>query len=184
MLETVTTDTIAEAQDGNVQAITEIYERYHSSVFRYLYYRLGDRETAEDLTSEVFLKMMRALPDYRQQTAPFQAWLFQIARFLSIDHFRKNNHRQEVELTEIVTDQNPRIDTIVAQKLNAELLQQFLGKLPTDQREVLVMRFLVGMPITEVARVLHKSDDAIKGLQRRGLITMRLFFEKMEITYD
>jgi RNA polymerase sigma factor (sigma-70 family) len=86
MLNTVDPNTILGAQAGRPEQVTALYEHYHAGIYRYLYYRVGDRQTAEDLTSEVFLRMIRNLKGYRLQGSmgPFQAWLFQIAHNLAM----------------------------------------------------------------------------------------------------
>jgi RNA polymerase sigma factor (sigma-70 family) len=94
----ITNDVILKAQQGDTAKIGVLFQRYHQTVFRYLYYRVNDLHTAEDLTSEVFMRMLRALPDYRLQGVSFQAWLFQIARNLSVDYFRKSSIHPNVEL--------------------------------------------------------------------------------------
>jgi RNA polymerase sigma-70 factor, ECF subfamily len=175
---------IERAKEGDMQAIGTIYERYHTPVYRYLFFRTGDHATAEDLTSEVFLRVLRALPDYQTRHTPFQAWLFQIARFLTIDHYRKNNRFLLEDLPETLAAETERPENLVNQLLNAELLNQALDTLLPDQREVVLLRFLIGMPIHEVAQTLHKTEDAIKGLQRRGLMALRDALKEMEITYD
>lgn len=175
---------IERAKEGDMQAVGSIYERYHTPIYRYLYFRTGDHATAEDLTSEVFLRVLRALPEYQTRHTPFQAWLFQIARFLTIDYYRKNNRYQHEELTDTLPAETERTETLVNQQLNAEILNQALDTLLPDQREVVLLRFLIGMPIHEAAQTLHKSEDAIKGLQRRGLMALRDALKEMEITYD
>ena len=80
MLDALNPDLIRRAQDGETIVVSEIYDRYQRSIFRYLYYRVGDQQTAEDLTSEVFLRMIEKISLYQEQRTSFQAWLFQIAR--------------------------------------------------------------------------------------------------------
>ena len=87
-------DLIQRARRGDPGSITWLFERYQPVLFRYLYYRLGDWQSAEDLTSEVFIRMLRALPGYQPQAAPFQGWLFLIARNLAVDHFRRSGRSE------------------------------------------------------------------------------------------
>lgn len=177
------TDFIAHAQQGDAAVIGELYERYHASIFRYLYYRVGDRQTAEDLTSEVFLRLIHSLPGFHPQKVSFQAWLFQIARNIVIDDYRKQSVRNHVELEEhLIAGTDDPSNTIEA-NLTSESLRQALNKLSDEQRDVIVMRFVAGMPINEVAQALNKSEDSIKGLQRRALITLRDILTEWEITY-
>ena len=165
--------------------MTTLYEHYHAGIFRYLYYRVGDRQTAEDLTSEVFLRMIRNLGGYRLQgsSAPFQAWLFQIAHNLATDHFRRTSNHPQVTLAEHLASADPEPDAGVERRLTHEHLRLALSRLNEDQRDVVVLRFVVGLPITEVAHTLHKSDDAVKGLQRRGLSALRDFLSDLEASY-
>ena len=95
-------DLVTRAQKGSADAAGQLYERHYRSIFRYLFYRTGDQQAAEDLTGEVFLKMVQALPAYRVTSATFRTWLFQIARNLSIDHFRRSQTHPVVTLEEYI----------------------------------------------------------------------------------
>jgi len=173
MLEMQKVDWLKKAQRSDPVVLGELFERYHRDIFWYLYYRVGDMHIAEDLTSEVFLRMLSALPGYRPISTSFQAWVFQIARNLSIDHYRRSNHRQDIELGEDLPVESDDPLNMVEQGLTAERLHQALTLLPDSQRDVLILRFINGLPIGDVAQALHKSEDAIKGLQRRGLNALR-----------
>jgi RNA polymerase sigma-70 factor (ECF subfamily) len=163
--------------------IAELYERYRLSIFRYLYYKVGDPHTAEDLASEVFVRMIAALPGYQPKAIAFQAWLFQIARNLAIDHYRKGKLRDHLQLEEnLVAGEDDPVNTF-EQGLTSNVLKKALTKLPDEQRDVIVMRFVSGMPIGEVAQSLHKSENSIKGLQRRGLIALREILTEWEVIY-
>jgi RNA polymerase sigma-70 factor (ECF subfamily) len=166
-------DLVTRAQKGSTDAAGQLYERHYRSIFRYLFYRTGDQQAAEDLTGEVFLKMVQALPAYRVTSATFRTWLFQIARNLSIDHFRRSQTHPVVTLEEYIPDGEKAPESQADQRLTGARLQVALAQLKTEQRDVVVMRFVEEMPIGEVAAVLHKSEDAVKGLQRRALIALR-----------
>jgi RNA polymerase sigma-70 factor (ECF subfamily) len=184
MLKIVDPDLIVRAQRGETKVITSLYERFHPDIFRYLYYKVGDIQTAEDLTSEVFLRMLQALPGYRMQKVPFQAWLFQIARNLVIDHYRSMNRRNHIQLDENITAGGDNLAATVERGLNGENLRRALTHLSDDQRDVILMRFVSGMPIAQVAQALHKSEDAVKGLQRRALVALRQILADWEVAYD
>ena len=183
MLEEVDTELVKRAQKGDTAVISALYERYHPTVFRYLYYRVGDKHAAEDLTSEVFIRMMRALPGFQLRSASFQAWLFQIARNLAIDHYRKTSTRDLVQLEDNLVVSGEDVEPSIERKLNSQRLQQALTRLTDDQSDVIVLRFVANMPIAQVAQTLHKSEDSIKGLQRRGLIALREILSDWEVTY-
>jgi RNA polymerase sigma-70 factor (ECF subfamily) len=183
VLEVLNEDLIHRAQEGEPIVVSAIYERYQRGIFRYLYYRVGDQQTAEDLTSEVFLRMIEALKNYNNHKISFQAWLFQIARNLSIDHYRKMSVQQNVPLEDNLPIDEKEPLELVSQELTSEKLRQALVKLPENQRDVIVMRFISGMPIGEVAESLHKSEDSIKGLQRRALLALREILNQWEVSY-
>ena len=167
-------DPIALAQQGDVEAIGVLYDQHHEALFRYIWSRTGDRDLAEDLTSDVFMRMLSALPNYRSSTAPFRAWLYRIARNLLVDYYRKKGGRISVSLNHSVTlgdDDNPI--SIVEHKLTLERAHHALAKLDETQREVVALRFLGGLSLQEVATVLEKSENAIKALQHRGLTALR-----------
>ncbi len=178
----IQTDLILRARDGDPAVIGAIYERFRLSVFRYLYYRIGDRQAAEDLTSDVFLRMIRSIPAYRPRNVTFQAWLFQIARNIAIDHYRKMKFRNHAELEEDMAAREDDLDTSIDRSLTHKHLKNALAQLTEDQRDVIVLRFVASMPIAQVAQTLHKSEDAIKGLQRRGLMALREILVDWEVS--
>jgi RNA polymerase sigma-70 factor (ECF subfamily) len=177
-------ETIRKAQAGDSESITVIYDQYHSRIYRYLYYRLGDSQVAEDLTSEVFLRMLRSLHQYRIHSFSFQAWLFQIARNLSIDHYRKIATNRQVALNGQMIETVEPTDTTVQRRLDHQSLSKALSRLPDDQKDVIILRFVAGLPIYEAAQTLNKSEDSIKGLQRRALLTLRQVLVDWKIRYD
>jgi RNA polymerase sigma-70 factor, ECF subfamily len=180
----VDTEVIKRAQQGDVKVLSELYEKYHTSIFRYIYYRVGDQQAAEDLTSEVFERMLRFIGGFQPPSVTFTSWLFQIARNLSTDHFRRNGGRKHVQLEEHMRDIGNEPDKAIEHTLTGETLQRALSRLSEDQRDVIILRFIAEMPIAETARALSKSEDAIKGLQRRALISLRQTLNDWEVTYD
>ncbi len=164
---------IARARRGSPEATSALYRRYYQSIYRYFYYRTGDLQTAEDLTADVFLKMVEAIPNYRIEATPFQAWLFQIARNLAIDHFRRSSTHPTTSIHENITTSAPDVESTLDGHLTSHGLAEAFSKIEDGQRDVLLMRFIEDMPIAEAARVLHKTEDAVKGLQRRGLSALR-----------
>lgn len=165
-------DVIKRVRKGDRAAIGALFERYHTGIFRYLYYKVGDVHTAEDLTSEVFLRLLRSLTQQRPDSLQPQAWLYKIARNLAIDYYRKHQTHQPVALEENLS-LNELVDTNVEHSLNNQVLYKAVNTLPFDQREVIILRFVNNLPIAEAAHVMERSEDAIKGLQRRALMSLR-----------
>jgi RNA polymerase sigma-70 factor, ECF subfamily len=176
-------EVIQRAQEGDAATIELIYQRFQISIYRYLFYKFGDKHTAEDLTSEVFIRMLRGLNKYTPTTSSFQAWLYQIARNISIDHYRKVNSEKIVPLEDGLKTQEPTPDEAADRNMRINELQRALKKLTEDQREVIILRFIADMPIAEVAGLINKSEDAVKGLQRRALIALREVLKDQEVSY-
>ena len=175
MAEPGQTDLVTRAQGGDAEAIGQLYDQHHEALFRYVWARVGERPLAEDLTGEVFMRMLNALPRYRATTAPFRAWLYQIARNLLVDHYRKMSGQSLVPLHEAETTgvEAGDIATLVEQQLTLERVHQALARLDETQREVVTLRFLSGLSLQEVAAALGKTENAVKALQHRGLMALR-----------
>jgi RNA polymerase sigma-70 factor (ECF subfamily) len=159
------------ARQGDTEAFGQLYDHYHGSVYRFLYYRLGSVPLAEDLTAETFFRALRSMSTFRWQGKDFGAWLMTIARNLTTDHFKAGRTRLETTTEDMST-----LDTTtdgpegaVLASLTNEALLEALAELPTEQRECLVMRFLQGLSIAETAEVLGRSAGAVKQLQLRGV---------------
>ena len=167
---------IALAQRGNEEAIGALYDAHCQGVFRYFKARAGDQATAEDLTGEVFRRMLTGLPQYRAMDLPFRAWLFRIAHNLLIDHYRRESDHALVPLQEAENVSADEIDpaSAVEQKLTMEDAHRALSDLEPSQRDVLALRFLSELSLKETAFAMGRTEDAIKALQRRGLAALRL----------
>ncbi|MCP5100698.1 MAG: sigma-70 family RNA polymerase sigma factor [Chloroflexi bacterium] len=159
-----------------MDAIGDLYDGHHTQIFRYVWSRVRERPLAEDLTGEIFTRMVTHLPTYQDQQVPFRAWLYRIARNLIVDHFRKEDGRITTPLdtaTQIPDTQRPP-DVIVADQMAVESVQAAMTQIDPQQREVVILRFIVGMSLQEVAETLDKSVAAIKSLQHRGLKACRV----------
>jgi RNA polymerase sigma-70 factor (ECF subfamily) len=159
------------ARGGDTEAFGMLYDHYHASVYRFLYYRVGSVALAEDLTSETFFRALRSMASFRWQGKDFGAWLMTIARNLTTDHYKSGRTRLEYA-TEDMSDHDSVAEgpesTVLASLTNEALLKA-LRELPTEQQECLIMRFLQGLSIAETAKVLGRSDGAVKQLQLRGV---------------
>lgn len=165
---------IQRAQAGDATALTRLYEHFKPDVYRYFYYRVDQPQLAEDLTTEVFLRVMEHLPRYHPRNIPFRAWLFQISRNLLIDHFRKMKSRNHMDLDENLAAEQDDPETTAELRLTAEQLRRALKRLPPSQSDVIVLRFIADMPTRQVAQTLKKSESAVKALQARGLEALHL----------
>jgi RNA polymerase sigma-70 factor (ECF subfamily) len=159
------------ARQGDPEAFGLLYDHYQPSVYRFLYYRTRSVVIAEDLCSETFFRALRNMPSFRWQGKDFGAWLMTIARNLATDHFKAGRTRLEMTTEDMGQhdDATEGPETAVLASLTNEILLEALTRLPNEQRDCLVMRFLQGMSIAETAKALGRSDGAIKQLQLRGV---------------
>jgi RNA polymerase sigma-70 factor (ECF subfamily) len=159
------------ARNGDSEAFGQLYDHYHSSVYRFLYYRVGSVPLAEDLTAETFFRALRSMSSFRWQGKDFGAWLMTIARNLTTDHFKAGRTRLESTTEDMSTldSSTEGPEGAVLASLTNEALLEALSELPTEQRDCLVMRFLQGLSIAETADVLGRSSGAVKQLQLRGV---------------
>ncbi|HEY0903757.1 MAG TPA: sigma-70 family RNA polymerase sigma factor [Marmoricola sp.] len=159
------------ARGGDKEAFGQLYDHYQSSVYRFLYYRVGSMPLAEDLTAETFFRALRSMHSFRWQGKDFGAWLMTIARNLTADHFKAGRTRLEQTTEDMqtldTTSDGPEVE--VLSSLTNETLLRALRDLPTEQRECLIMRFLQGLSIAETAEILGRSSGAVKQLQLRGV---------------
>ncbi len=159
------------ARGGDAEAFGQLYDHYQASVYRFLYYRTRSVVVAEDLTSETFFRALRNMSSFRWQGKDFGAWLMTIARNLATDHFKAGRTRLELTTEDMGQhdDATEGPENAVLASLTNEILLEALTKLPNEQRDCLIMRFLQGMSIAETAAALGRSDGAIKQLQLRGV---------------
>jgi RNA polymerase sigma-70 factor (ECF subfamily) len=159
------------ARGGDADAFGLLYDHYHASVHRFLYYRTRSTALAEDLTSETFFRALRSMTSFRWQGKDFGAWLMTIARNLATDHFKAGRTRLELTTEDmgLHDDATEGPEETVLAGLTNEILLNALKELPEEQRDCLIMRFLQGMSIAETAAVLDRSDGAVKQLQLRGV---------------
>jgi RNA polymerase sigma-70 factor (ECF subfamily) len=159
------------ARKGDSEAFGMLYDHYHTAVYRFIYYRVGAVQVAEDLMSETFFRALRSMSSFRWQGKDFGAWLMTIARNLTTDHFKAGRTRLE-QSTEDMTAHDGATegpDVTVLAALTNDALLSALKSLPHEQQECLIMRFLQGLSIAETAQVLGRSDGAVKQLQLRGV---------------
>jgi RNA polymerase sigma-70 factor, ECF subfamily len=150
-----------------------LYDRYVDQVFGFVYHRVGHRQTAEDLVSDVFLRALRRIGTFRWQGVDFGAWLITIARNRCHDHFKSARFRLDASVAEVFDspDRNPSDDpeAVAEQDELARQIHGALRQLKGEQAEVLYLRFIQHLNVSETAAVMGKTDGAIKALQHRAL---------------
>jgi RNA polymerase sigma-70 factor, ECF subfamily len=167
------------ARRSDHAAMDRLYNLYADKVFRYLYARLGQREIAEDLTADVFVRMLQVMPRFEvnsaRPVASFSSWLYRIAGNLLRDHYRRQSHRNHADLTDhadLALDAPALAQRVVAEEDCQELMGA-VSLLNEEQKSVVHYRFGEKMSVQEVAGVMGKSEGAIKALQHRALMALR-----------
>jgi RNA polymerase sigma-70 factor (ECF subfamily) len=174
---------VRRAQQQDQEAFAELYEAYFDKIYRYIMLKIGDRTEAEDMTQQVFIKALKSLPSYKYKDVPFSAWLYRIAHNQAIDHFRKFSRQQSSELMEAITpddpDENPQHQTEL--RADIENLVQAMRQLTRAQQEVISLRFSSDLPVAEVARIMGRSEGAVKALQHSAVVALRKIMVAEEI---
>jgi RNA polymerase sigma-70 factor, ECF subfamily len=166
---------VERAQAGDVRAFALIYDRYLDVVYRYVYFRVNNKQLAEDLTSETFLRALRRIASVSWQGRDFGAWLVTIARNLVVDYYKSGRYRLEVTTGDVIDaereDRAPegRPETAVVDHLTNVALLTAVKQLNPEQQECIVLRFLQGFSVAETAQAMGKNEGAIKALQYRAV---------------
>jgi RNA polymerase sigma-70 factor (ECF subfamily) len=160
---------VARAQRGDVSAFEALYVRHVDRVYAYLAATVGNQHDAEDLTVQTFVRVLESIGRFEQRSTPFEAWLFRIARNLSIDHFRRSRRVEPTEAPPPGAPPQPSAEEQVLAKLDDRGLLAHMRKLPRPQRQVLALKFLLSLSNAEAAAALEKTEGAVKSLQHRAL---------------
>jgi RNA polymerase sigma-70 factor, ECF subfamily len=167
--------TVDRARAGDQNALADLYDWYMPRVYRYAVARLGNTAEAEDLTEEVFLKMLGGISSFRWRDVPFSSWLFRIAHNQIATHFRRTAQHggATTALSEEMVDWRDGPATEVEQSMTMAEVRRATDALPDAQREVIVLRFAVGLSITETAKALGKREGNVKALQHKAVAKLQ-----------
>jgi len=170
---------VQSAQQGDQEAMAFIYDSHYPAVFRYIYYRIRDQSSSEDLAAEVFVRMIEHIKSYRLRGKPILAWLYTIAHNLVADYFYEQS-RGNVELPEDkLMENDPHQPAQVAERhQEKECLEKAMLHLTEEQRQLILLKFIEDYEVAEVAEVMGKNERAIRSLQHRALYALNRAFEK------
>lgn len=168
------------AQKGESSAFEALYDHFYDQIFRYIAFKTSDSLIAEDLTEDVFLRMLESIRKFKPQGHPFSSWLFRIAHNRVIDHYRKRGRDKNVPLDTILTtvgESQSTLDTYVETKLAMREVNQAMGNLTDLQREVLNLRFAGGLSIKETAEAVNRNENSVKALQHSAVKKLRVLLQ-------
>ncbi|EWH22062.1 RNA polymerase sigma factor SigX [Bacillus haynesii] len=167
------------------ETFQKIYDQYHQDLFQFLFYMVKDKNQAEDLVQEVYIRVLHSYETFEGRSSE-KTWLLSIARHVAIDWFRKQQTiRQRILGTfdwekQDVKDRKPLPEDIVMQNENLKEIFEALDKCTLDQRSVIVLRFIQGYSISETAKALNFSESKVKTTQHRGLKVLRKQMELLK----
>lgn len=166
---------LIEQAKNDPEIFGRLYELYVEKIYNYVYYRVGNRQEAEDLTAKVFYRALNHIPHYKNKGVPFAAWLYRIAHNLVANWHRDRKRRQVVALESVNLPgdkrQNPHQ---VAERINeGEILLAAIQYLPVERQELLMLKFVERMSNAEIGQIMGRSEGAIKSLYHRTLVSLK-----------
>jgi RNA polymerase sigma-70 factor (ECF subfamily) len=169
---------IQRAAQGDANAWAALYDHHYHAVYRYCYYRIGDVNLAQDLASEVFIRMVENIHNFDLRGRPLLAWLYTIARNLIAD-----GYRQAKQVAPFFSEEMPAVEEdsppqSVERRLAAAKVAAALEHLTEDQRQVIFLKFIQNLTNPEVAYLLDKPEGAVKSLQHRALAALQRVLSK------
>lgn len=160
------------AKSLDQDALAQIHEQYYDSIYRYMTYRVNDLQTAEDLTSEVFVRFLHAIQQKNAPQNTIRGWLFGTASLILKEHYRKKKRTQLTELSESLPGETVEPTEKLEVQENKEALREALTNLTEEQQQVLALRFGYEMSVRDVAETMNKSEGSIKMLQVRAIAAL------------
>ena len=154
-------------------AFGALYEKYVEKIYNYVYYRTGDRQEAEDLTSRTFYRALRHLPRYEMRGAPFSSWLYRIAHNLVANWYRERSQRQMIPLDELALHGEDRPRDWHTRDEERKALLAAIRRLPADRQELLILKLSQGLSNADIGHIMGRSEGAIKQLYYRTLRELR-----------
>lgn len=171
---------VQSAKKGDSLSFGKLYDLFYTKIFRYVAYKVGNREDAEDITAEVFIRMLKSINSFNFQGHPFSSWLFRIARNMVVDYFRKNSRRKTAPLEtagSIQKTESIEIDYQLDLNIEMSNISESIKTLTDLQQEVISLRFAGGLSIKETASAVGKKENAVKALQHSAIKKLRLLVD-------
>lgn len=155
------------------QTISAVYDQHFSEVYRYVLYRIGDATVAEDIASDVFVRLLEAVQNGNSPQTNIKGWLIGTASHVVIDHMRRKYRRPEEEISDSEPDRSPSVAAEVDEREQNRVVNEAYEQLTPEQQHVLALRFGQGYSLEETAASMNKNVNAIKALQFRALAALQ-----------
>lgn len=160
---------------GESSAFGLLYDEYQPAIYRFIYLKVSNREEAEDLTHHVFLSAWQHIGTFEEQGIPFSSWLYRIARNRVIDYYRTNKHTQELDAfpEEVFADLSHDTHESLHKKDLLQRVHTSLTKLPQDQHDIILFRYVQELSYDEIARIMKKNPATVRVLQHRAVAKLK-----------
>ncbi len=165
-------EVLLHAKAGKDEALTLLYNHYFEKIYRFIFYRVGHKEVAEDLTEEVFVKSFRNIKNL-EQTGAFEGWLYQIARNQVIDYYRSKKTLVPLEEVENTLEYETNIIDVVNLKTEQKLLVKVLKDLTPEQQMVIKLKFIEDLDNEAISHIMNKNEGAIRVIQHRAIAKLK-----------
>jgi RNA polymerase sigma-70 factor (ECF subfamily) len=171
-------DLVRRAQRREPEAFGQLYEENFDRIYRYVVLRVRNQADAEDITQQVFLKALEKIGSYRWRGMPFASWLFRIAHNMVVDYWKKKSREKVTavapeEIDQVAAPSSNDPATLAELKFDMKQLAVACEQLSEGQREIISLRFAGGLSVAESAKVMGKSEGAVKVLQHAALVKLR-----------
>lgn len=170
------TKLVASARTGDKEAVGQLYDTFLDAVYRFVYFRVGSREDAEDVTEAVFISIFTHIKDYKNDGSPFEAWLYKIARNKIIDHYRSRKPKVPLEAIADLPD-GKNVEHEVEVKLTKEYIMDCVRRLPDTYQEIIILKYIEEKTNEEIGELLDKPLAHVRVLQSRALQKLRTFID-------
>ena len=167
---------VDEATGGSFEAFGELYRLHVNQIYQYVFYQVQNNMVAEDITADVFTRALERIDSCKGRGATFTAWLYRIAYNRVIDFFRSNRRHLPLESDGVYDLGDIKQDPF--KYLERRELYNLVMGLPANQRQVIILKFIVGLDNREIGHVIHKSEGAIRIIQMRALASLRKKLDK------
>ncbi len=169
---------VRQAKNGDSEAFGAIYDLLLDRIYRFVFFRVGRREDAEDITEAVFLKAWQALGAYKESGVPFEAWLFRITRNAVIDHWRTKKQTVSIEAFGDIEDSHHLLpDETVDRKSQIDQIHKSLRRIKSSYQEIIVLKFFEDKDNKEISSILGKPEDHVRVLQSRAIRALKKVLE-------
>jgi RNA polymerase sigma-70 factor (ECF subfamily) len=175
---------IKAVQNGNPEAFAELYNANVDRVYRYIYVRVGSAEVAQDLTGDVFLKVLETLPTYQVRDIPLLGWMYHIAHSQVVDYYRRGRQKFphfDIDYVSAHTEDN--VDDALQFEQESKRLERALRQLSPDQQQVMILRFIEGHNLETTAQLLNKTVGSVKVIQFRATQRLAQLLDDKEFSH-